>query len=121
MTWKPSEPGGVGSPAAAQETFSDPDCTGSLRRFKPAYCPWHELSFREAFPPRCPCSTADPWATLARMQDAAWADLGKSPLDPSADHDAALDLLDQKDVCMGCLERGLAHPVVRRLRRRAGL
>jgi len=103
---------------ATRKTVPDPDCTSSLRRSKPAYCPWHEWTFRESFPPRCPCSTPDPLATLGRMQDAGWAELGKSP---AGDPDGALDLLDQRDTCSACLERGLAHPVVRRLRRTAGL
>jgi len=55
------------------------------------------------------------------MQDAGWAELGRDTADPSADRDGALDLLNQKECCMGCMERGLTHPVVRRLRRRAVL
>jgi hypothetical protein len=99
----------------------NPDRMECPRRSKPAHCAWHVQTFRDAFPPRCPYSTPDPLATLARMQDAAWGELVKSYADPSADRDVALDLLDQKETCTGCLECGLAHPVVRRLRRKVGL
>lgn len=121
MTWKKRGPRGLPTAATHQRTVSDAYCIRRLPESKPAYCPWHRSSFREAFPPRCPCSTPNPVTTAARMQDAGWRELGKNHADPSADHEAARELLDQTETCIRCLERGLAHPVVRRLRRREGL
>jgi len=104
-----------------RRVLCDPHCSDPTHRSQAAFCPWHECGFREAFPARCPYSTPNPLAALTRMQNAGWIELGKGDADPSADRDSALDVLNQADCCRGCLERGLTHPVVRRLRRRAGL
>jgi len=105
----------------AGEYLEHRDHTATSRRNQPARCAWHAIAFREAFPPKCPLSTPNPVDALTRMKRAAWAELGGHDSDPSAERGEALDLLTQTEVCLGCLGTGLTHPVVLRLRRRAGL
>lgn len=82
------------------------------RRSDPAWCEWHRRFLRTALPENCPAATPDPIETLAAMQHVGWSGM------PG---DFALTVLDQADVCGRCLERGLSHPTIVHLRRKAGL
>lgn len=75
-------------------------------------CNLHGRLLVDGFPARCPLRAARPLAAIARMQEAAYADLG----DPRGDRGGAALLLARAEICDCCVGTNLGHPHVRRLR-----
>ena len=106
-------------PDATPENIDTTYDTAPPRDRQPARCELHGVNLVHRFPPRCPLATPNPLATLGQLQGAAWRVLGRAVDDPELPE--ALELLDAKDVCKGCVDRILTHPTVRRLRTRKGV
>ncbi len=104
---------------AARERFGEGYNNVSLPHRQPARCALHGINIVDRFPPRCSLATGNPLATIARLQDAAWTVIGRGVHDSELPD--ALALLDQKDICLACLDRLLPHPTVRGLRTRTGV
>lgn len=100
-------------PDTAPESTSNGYHNSSSRYCQAARCELHGVNLVHRFPPRCPLSTPNPLATLARLQDAAQRVIGRGVCGP--EQSDALALLDATDTCLHCLDRILPHPTVRRL------
>ena len=114
MTIKAAGPCRLQPDATPKRVFDGNYANTTALHRQPAVCELHCVNLVHRFPPRCPLSTANPLQTLGRIQDAAWRVIGRGFHDPELPD--ALALLDAKDVCMGCLDRILTHPTVRRCR-----
>ena len=78
-------------------------------------CNLYGCTIVDRFPSNCPLAAANPLTALLALCDAAWRHLHSS--DPGLSD--ALHGLACVDVCSGCIDLNLAHPVVKRLRRAA--
>lgn len=91
--------------------------TSSARKRQPARCELYGVRLVHRLPPCCPMATLNPLTTIERIRAIAWRAIG----DPhSSERGEALEVYEQAETCMACMERILPHPTVRRLRASTG-
>jgi hypothetical protein len=115
---KQTRPRGVGTDAAENHT-SNRHRTRRSPHTQP-HCEVYAVKLVYRFPRHCVLATTNPLAALTRLRDAAWGELGR-PAAGRSSSGSALDLLDQIDTCLRCVDRQLASSKVRQLRARLGV
>jgi hypothetical protein len=88
---------------------------GRLAIFNRPRCDLYSRPLVDELPPRCPLRASQPLEAVQQVCDAAWDELR-----PGGTPGVGADLLDRVETCVGCIRRQLGHPVIARLRRRAG-
>ena len=86
---------------------------------KPSFprCQLHNVSIVHRFPDGCPFSAENPMQALGAIQDRGWSLLGSYHSERRC---TGLQVLTVLDTCQSCMNANRTHPVVQRLRRRAG-